>query len=52
MFQADTAFAVELIALVVGTTFLIWINKEEHPFKGFAKVVAYFTIFASILALL
>lgn len=53
MFQADTAFAAELIALVSGTALLVWAGrKEDVCCKGFAKIVAYFTIVASILALL
>lgn len=46
MFLADSAFALELLALVAGTWLLI-----THG-QGFAKGVAYFTIVASILALL
>lgn len=52
MFQADTAFAVELIALVAGVFLLIWAGKEGLKHSAFAKAVAYFTIAASILAII
>lgn len=52
MFQADTAFGTELIALVLGTGLLLWASKEDVCCKGFAKIVAYFTIVASILGML
>lgn len=52
MFQADTAFAGELIALVAGTFLLAWVTKQEVCCKTFGKVVAYFTIVASILGML
>lgn len=53
MFQADAAFATELVALVAGTFLLVWAGrKEDVCCKGFAKVVAYFTIVAAIFALL
>ncbi|MCB1215530.1 MAG: hypothetical protein KDK66_08655 [Deltaproteobacteria bacterium] len=52
VFKADTALAVELLALVAGTALLVWSGKEGLAYKGFAKVVAYFTIILSFLALL
>lgn len=52
MFLADTAFAVELLALVAGTFLLVRISGQEVCCKTFGKVVAYFTIVASILAML
>lgn len=52
MFQADTAIAVELLALVAGTFLLIWSAKENIIYKGFAKTIAYFVIVVSILAIL
>ncbi len=52
MFQADTAFAAELIALVLGTALLVWSAKNEACCKAFAKIVAYFTIVAAVLTML
>lgn len=52
MFQADTAFAAELLALVAGTFLLTWVAKQEVCCKTFGKVVAYFAIVASILGML
>ncbi|MCP5468544.1 MAG: hypothetical protein H7A32_04670 [Deltaproteobacteria bacterium] len=52
MFQADTAFAVELLALVAGTALLIFAGRENVCCKAFAKIVGYFTIVAAILAML
>lgn len=52
MFQADAAFGTELIALVLGTGLLLWASKEEVCCKGFAKIVAYFAIVTSVLAML
>ena len=52
IFLADIAFALELAALVLGTALLIWVNRGECSCKKFSKAVAYFTIVASILAIL
>ncbi len=52
IFLADIAFALELTALVLGTALLIFVNKEECSCKQLGKIVAYFTIVASILAML
>lgn len=52
VFLGDTAFAVELIALVAGAALLVLASKEGASYKGLGKIVGYFTIVASILALL
>lgn len=52
MFQADTAFAAELIALVLGTGLLIWVKDKKLSNTGFANIVAYFVIVASIVSML
>ncbi|NIT14616.1 MAG: hypothetical protein GTN99_10355 [Candidatus Dadabacteria bacterium] len=52
IFLADIAFALELTALVLGTALLIFVSKEQCSCKQFGKIVAYFTIVASILAML
>ena len=53
IFQADTAFALELIALVLG----VWIlmkarSKEAGNLKGFGSFIGYFVIVSALLALL
>ena len=52
VFKADTAFAVELIALVAGTALLLASAKADACCKAFAKGVAIFTIVATILTML
>jgi len=52
IFLADIAFALELAALVLGTALLIFISKEECSCKKFGKVIAYFVIVTSVLAIL
>ncbi len=52
VFKADTALAVELIALAAGTLLLLYAGKEQVCCKIFAKIVAYFVIIAAFLALL
>lgn len=51
MFLLDAAFSTELLALIAGTALLLWVAKSDVPHKAFAKVVAYFTIVASVLAM-
>lgn len=53
IFQADTAFALELIALVLGLWILIKVRgKEVGNLKGFGSFVGYFVIVSAFLALL
>lgn len=52
IFLADIAFALELAVLVLGTALLIFISKEECSYKQFGKVIAYFVIVTSIMAIL
>ena len=47
MFQLDTAFATELIALVLGTGLLVLVSKWEVKCL-FTKIVGVFVIAASI----
>lgn len=51
IFLADIAFALELIALAIGTALLIYASREGSSFKKFGKIIAFFTIVASILAM-
>lgn len=53
VFHADMAFATEFIALAVGTALLVWSGSKENICgKELAKIVAYFTIVASLLTML
>jgi hypothetical protein len=52
MFNAHTAFACELLALVAGTLLLLYADKTEVNCKKFAKIVGYFTVVVSILNML
>jgi hypothetical protein len=52
VFHADTAFAVELLALVAAAALLLAAKKSEGAAKGLVLVIAYFSIVAAILALL
>lgn len=51
MFQLDSAFATELIALVLGTGLLVLVNKWEVKCL-FTKIVGVFVITASILSMI
>lgn len=51
MFQLDTAFAVESIALVLGAFLLAWMSKGEVK-HGFSKLVGIFVIVVSLLGML
>ncbi len=51
MFQLDTAFATELIALALGTGLSVLLSKWEVK-NLFAKVVSIFVIVTSILGML
>lgn len=50
MFQLDTAFAVESIALVAGTFLLAWMSKAEVK-CAFSKFVGVFVIVVSLLGM-
>jgi len=53
IFQADTAFALELIALVLGFWILMKArSKEAGNLKGFGSFIGYFVIVSALLALL
>ncbi|NIA18476.1 MAG: hypothetical protein GWO85_00100 [Simkaniaceae bacterium] len=53
VFQADTAFALELIALGIGFWILIKARGDEAGnLKGFGSFIGYFIIVAAFLALL
>ena len=51
MFQADAAFALELLALIAGTYLLIT-STNLSQYRKFTKFVSYFVIVASFLAML
>lgn len=53
IFQADLAFALELIALVLGFWILMKArSKEAGNLKGFGSFIGYFVIVSALLALL
>lgn len=50
MFQVDTAFALELLALI-GATALLLAAKRAEKFAGFAKLISFLGIVLSILGM-
>ena len=51
VFQMETAFAMELIALVLGALLLVW-SAGQPVCQRCAKMIAYFAIVFSILSML
>lgn len=52
MFLSHVSFALELIALVLGTSLFLWAQRNKGAGQGFAKGVGSVVIVLSILSML
>lgn len=51
VFQMDAAFALELIALVLGTALCVWVSGKEVCCKGFAKIVGNAVVLLALISM-
>tara|TARA_R110000868_G_scaffold340212_1_gene600881 strand:+ start:11426 stop:11695 length:270 start_codon:yes stop_codon:yes gene_type:complete len=52
MFQADLAFAVELIAISIGVAFIIWSYRNEGAGILAAKYLGYFVLILGAISII